>query len=478
MRATAVRWRVALVLGLAAAAVVVGAAVVVVERQGVTPRRLGPYLERRAEGHAAWIEAVGRALNRWLTWVDRPRAAAARHDFSWAGARADRGTPEPVAGRRVAVASVEAALAAIAAAREGDVIELAPGTYRFRGHAIAAARPGTAEAPIVVRARRLGEVELEFDLLEGFAVTAPHWRFENLSIRGVCADHDRCEHAFHVVGDARGVVIRNCELRDFNAHIKINGAGGRFPDGGRVERSTLVNDAPRRTGNPVSPIDLVAASDWHVEGNRIADFIKAGGDRISYGAFAKGGGRGHRFVRNVVLCEHRLRGQPGQRIGLSFGGGGSGANACRDRRCVVEHEGGLMHGNLVASCSDAGIYVNRASQTRLVHNTLVDTAGIQVRFAQSTVRYEANLLDGGVLVRDGAIADGHDNRAEWFSAAFLGIRPVRRLWVDPGALDLRWRADPPSLNRTGDPAFADLCGRVPAGSAIAGAFADITACVR
>ncbi|MDT1847664.1 right-handed parallel beta-helix repeat-containing protein, partial [Acinetobacter baumannii] len=91
--------------------------------------------------------------------------------------------------------------------------------------------------------------------------------------------------------------------------------------------------------------------------NVITDFVKVGGDRISYGAFAKGAARGTVFEGNVVVCEHLLRGHPGQRVGLSFGGGGTGKPYCRDGRCDAEHEGGTMRANLVASCSDAGIYV-------------------------------------------------------------------------------------------------------------------------
>ncbi len=87
----------------------------------------------------------------------------------------------------------------------------------------------------------------------------------------------------------------------------------------------IYNTAARRTENPVTPIDLVAASDWTIRGNLVADFVKDGSDRTSYGVFAKGGGSGNLLEGNTVLCEHRLRGAPGRRVGLSFGGGGSGA---------------------------------------------------------------------------------------------------------------------------------------------------------
>src|SRR5207249_4850273 len=106
--------------------------------------------------------------------------------------------------------------------------------------------------------------------------------------RGVCGQQNNCEHAFHVVGGAHHVVIENNLVTDFNAHVKINGRAGLFPDNGRISNNTLINRSPRRTETPVTPIDLVAASNWSIEGNLIADFVKAGGDFTSYGAFAKG----------------------------------------------------------------------------------------------------------------------------------------------------------------------------------------------
>ncbi len=455
------------------------AGAVAIESLGVAPRLLALYLERRASGHHAFIEDVADVASRALLRADRgqvlPRAAYP----AWAGAAADRdGDARPDPGRRVLVANATGALEAFARAEPGDAITFLPGTYRFSGRAVDLTRPGRADAPIIVRAERLGQVALEFELLEGFHVSAPFWIFENLEIRGVCRTHDGCEHAFHVVGAARHVQIRNNVVRDFHSHVKINGAGGRFPDGGRIAFNTLVNGAPRATDAPVTPIDIVAASDWTIEGNLIADVVKAGGDRTSYGAFAKGGGSGNRFVGNVVLCEHRLRGAPGRRIGLSLGGGGSDPRLCRDVRCIVEHDEGLIANNLIASCSDEGIYVNRAARTRLLHNTVLDTAGVTVRFPESAAHAAGNLIDGPLHARDGGALDATDNRTPWLAASFVGLHPVRRLFADADELDLRWADAPPrrAIAATAEPA-ADLCGTRRGTPAAYGAFEDYRRCV-
>jgi parallel beta-helix repeat protein len=454
-----------------------GAAAVSIESLGAAPRLLALHLERRASGHDALIEDTAALASRGLMWVDRGRLLPRAAYPSWAGARveADASAAPSGRGRAVLVATAADALAAFERAEAGDTITFLPGTYRFSGHALDLARAGRADAPITVRAERLGQVALEFELLEGFHVTAPYWVFENLEIRGVCAAHDGCEHAFHVVGAAHHVEIRNNVVRDFHSHVKINGAGGRFPDDGRIAFNTLVNGAPRATDAPVTPIDLVAASGWTIEGNLIADFVKAGGDRTSYGAFAKGGGSANRFVGNVVLCEHRLRGAPGRRIGLSFGGGGSDPKACRDRRCVVEHDDGVIANNLIASCSDVGIYLNRAARSALLHNTVLDTAGVVVRYPESAAHAAGNLIDGALRVRDGATVDAADNRTQWIAASFVGLHPVRRLFADADEFDLRWAGTPPRRAAAVEP-VTDLCGAPRAAPAAYGAFEDYRRC--
>lgn len=459
----------AAVLGLAAG----GAGLLWLQGQGVTPRALGPYLERRAEGHGDLAARTGQWLASTLRRLDRgedsgpyplpPLAIGAQAAPAGSGA----GAVKPVA-------SVEEARRAFAAALSGDVITFAPGVYRIRG-AMHATRPGVAGVPIVVRAEKPGTVIIEFDAGEGFRVAAPYWRFENLEIRGACAQAQFCEHAFHVTGRARGFAAVNNTIVDFNAHFKINGDADGFPDDGLIEHNTLTNTAPRRTYGPVTPIDLVAANGWIVRANLITDFVKDAGDRISYGAFAKGAAARTLFERNVVVCEHKLRGSAGERVGLSFGGGGTGKPYCRDGRCLAEHEAGVMRANLVASCSDAGIYINSGAATRIVDNTLLDTAGVQVRFPESGAELEGNLIDGAAVSRNGARLTMGENRTSAIAALYLGLHSQRGLFRDAAALDLRWDGDAPRRDGAGEGAL-DLCGvKRPARQAY-GAFEDFAAC--
>ena len=466
-----VRWLLALP-ALAALAGAVGG-VLYLQDQGVTPRALAPYVEKRTSGHNPAIVAGGQWLGATLRRLDRGGQAPYALPALAIGAQPVP-APAPAAGKVTLVASVEAARRAFAAAIPGERITFAPGVYRI-GASLHAARPGAAGMPVVVRAEQPATVTIEFATREGFVVAAPHWTFENLAIRGACAQAASCEHAFHVVGRGAHFVARNNTITDFNAHFKINGDGNGFPDDGLIEGNTLTNSAPRSTYSPVTPIDLVAASGWTIRGNLITDFIKAHGDRISYGAFAKGAAANTVFERNVVLCEQKLQGQPGQRIGLSFGGGATGKQYCRDRKCITEHDGGVMRANLVAACSDAGIYVNSGAGTRLADNTLLDTAGVQVRYPESSVQLDGNLIDGAVTSRDGGVVREGDNRSGSVAALYAGLHPQRALFAAPGVLDLRWSGTAP--RRSAGQRLPDLCGAARPASMAYGAFEDFAACL-
>lgn len=316
----------------------------------------------------------------------------------------------PAGAAVVPVSTASQLRTAIDAAAPGDVITLAPGTYTLN-QTLSCDTAGTADAPIVVRAETLGSALLRFDMLEGFRVTAPHWIFENLDVQGVCAVHANCEHAFHISGAADFTRVRGCRLRDFNAQIKGNGDGNPFvfPDDVVIERSELANTTARATANPVTPIDVVGGRRWIVRANFIHDHQKAQGDTVSYAAFFKGNSRNGLFERNLVICERDHSG--GVRLGLSLGGGGSGPDSiCEDGSCNPEHQNGTLRNNIVVSCpADVGIYLNEAAGTRIFHNTLIETGGIDVRFVASVAEIRNNLVAGPIRNRDGGTSTQSDN---------------------------------------------------------------------
>lgn len=458
--------------------VAVGGGLAYLQSEGITPRALAPYVEKRSSGHNPVITGTGQWLGGMLHDQDRGEAVPFALPALLVGAQ-----PAPVAGTvdgsaagpAIRVASADALRRAMASANAGDRITLAPGVYRIDSP-LYALRPGLPKLPIVVRGEGPGEAVLEMKTREGLVVGAPHWTFENLDIRGSCARQEDCDHAFHVVGKGRHFVARNNTITDFNAHFKINGDRSGFPDHGLIEANTLTNTSPRRTHNPVTPIDLVAANDWIIRANLITDFIKAGGDRISYGAFAKGAGARTLIERNMVLCEQKLQGHPGQRVGLSFGGGGTGKPYCRDGKCITEHEQGIMRANLVVACSDVGIYLNSAAASRIADNTLLDTGGVDVRFPESSAELDGNLIDGAVRSRNGGLLRMGDNRTTPIAALYAGLHPQRSLFASAATLDLRWDGAPP--RRSVREPSVDLCGSTRPATPAYGAFEDFQACRR
>jgi hypothetical protein len=469
------RW----IAGLTAVLLPVGviAGVAVLWRMDRTPREYAEQLQRPEAGGQPVLGGAANLLADLLNRVDRLARPATVILPESLGASASRSGDIPD-GHLRPVSSLQELSDAAASALPGDIIQIQPGTYHFSGRAIHFSRPGTAEDPIVVRAARLGDVVIESDGVETLKVTAPFWRFENLSMRGVCADHSNCEHAFHVVAGASDTVIRNNLLVDYNAHIKINAEDGQFPDHGVVEGNTLTDTVPRVTENPIAPVDLVTANEWVIRGNIITDFIRAPGKggEPPYGGFVKGEGEGNVLERNLVVCEWKLRDVPGERVGLSLGGGGTGMPFRRMKGLSgFEQVGGVVRDNLVAFCSDDGIYVNRSARSVIDHNTLLDTAGIDVRFIESSATVTANIVDGAIRKREGSSLQSWDNAMPFLPGLFAGLHPQRSLFRDPAALDLAWRKAPPPLAET-EPR-ADLCGQERGPASPPGAFGDYAACL-
>ena len=309
----------------------------------------------------------------------------------------------------IQIADVAALQAAVTAAKPGDRLVLAAGTYAFPtgNRAFTASAKGTKEQPIVVVSATPLAAKLDLGTLEGIVVSGSHWHFEGLDIRGTCASDPACEHAFHVVGGGSDFVLRGNRIVDFNAQLKVNADGpSAIPHRGLVENNELYDTRGRKTDSPVTKLNIDTGDDWIVRENVIRDFFKDGGNGISYGVFLKSGGRRGILERNLVLCERDVKG--GTRIGMSFGGGGTGAQFCApafdaNTPCAVEHEDGVMRNNIIASCSDVGIYLNKAKNTKLLHNTLLETVGIDFRFAPLSGLAQGNLLTGRIKDRDGGV---------------------------------------------------------------------------
>lgn len=404
------------------------------EASARTPNEVIRYLKRRLEGHPRLEAVLLPPLHAAQRRIEREPPPGPLPDLG-KGQR-----PEPLAPVRgltqtLRVDTPQAIREALLQATPGTQIVIAPGLYPFSTK-LRLGQDGRMDAPIALRAERPGTVFLAFSQVEGVLVDKPHWVFENLQIQGECRAHSDCEHAFHVVGRGHHTAIRNNHISDFNAHIKVNGLEGDWPDHGELRHNTLTNQGVRQTHNPVALLDLVGASHWRVADNHVTNFIKGSGNQVSYGLFMKGAGEGGRVERNLVVCTPSGISQPGARIGISFGGGTTDPAACRVAGCARgEHFRGVATHNVVAHCNDVGLDVNRSVDIDLRQNTLINTAGIGVRHAVSSARVAGNLLEGQVVGRDGARVSELDNETMEASAQLR----------DADRLDLRWREAPATV---------------------------------
>lgn len=308
--------------------------------------------------------------------------------------------------------------AAISNAKAGDFILVSPGTYTINQRNIRTRWGGTKTDPIVLAASRLGKVEIKFNSLEGLLITQPYWIVKNFSFEGICRYDGNCEHAIHLYGDADNVTIDNNVFRNFNAPLKSNGNYSSkrvsFPDFVLVSNNDFYNDRLRKTGLPTVAIDVVGGNDWVIENNFIADYARKLKGRISevYMAFVKGAGQNSRFEGNVVNCAWRVPHQSSLdiRVGFSLGNGGTGKRFCQDGRCEYEHLGGQIRRNLILNCrNDVGIYLNKASSTKISENVLLNTYGIDARFAETSASISQNILHGRIKSRDGGFINERDN---------------------------------------------------------------------
>lgn len=334
---------------------------------------------------------------------------------------------------------------ALASAKAGDELVLEDGTYTVNAN-LSCAAEGTQAQPITVRAKNRHAAVVRFNAQEGFKVSGRYWTFDGLTVEGICSSDEACEHAFHVTGHAESFVLRNSRVRDFNAQLKVNAsknASGvwEMPHRGLIEGNEIYDTHARATSTPVTKLNIDTGDDWVVRDNALHDFSKQGG--ISYGAFMKSGGKRGLFERNRVLC---VKDQPAgdTRIGLSFGGGGTGNEYCAPAfdptvPCSPEHSDGVIRNNIVANCSDVAVYLNKAANTRVLFNTFIGTAGVDYRYAASTGEATGNVLTGVIRNRDSATGTQGANRSNVDTSTFASW------YVAPLKGDLTLKGDVSSL---------------------------------
>ncbi|RKH54846.1 chondroitinase-B domain-containing protein [Corallococcus aberystwythensis] len=323
---------------------------------------------------------------------------------------------------------------ALSSAKAGDEIVLENGTYTFNANLTCAAE-GTQAAPIIVRAKNRHAALIRFNASEGFKVSGRYWTFDGLTVEGICSNDQTCEHAFHVTGHAENFVLRNSRVRDFNSQLKANatqnGSGvWEMPHRGLIENNEIYDTHVRATNTPVNKLNIDTGDDWVIRGNELHDFAKAGGG-VSYGAFMKSGGKRGLIEKNRVLC---VKDVPSGdiRIGLSFGGGGTGNQYCAPAfdpnvPCSPEHTDGIIRNNIVANCSDVAVYLNKAANTRVLFNTFISTTGVDYRYAASTGEATGNLMSGPIRNREGATGNASANRASVTTGEFAGwyVAPLK-----------------------------------------------------
>lgn len=413
------------------------------EANNRSPQELIRYLKRRLEGHNKLEAVLLPPLHAAQRHFEREPPAGPLPTLG-KGQQA-QAIQEPMAGisHQLYVDSPQAIQQALRDAKAGTRIVIAPGLYPFN-RTLGLGNNGRSDEPIVLSAAQPGTVWFQFGHVEGILVNRSHWVFENLDIRGVCKRHDDCEHAFHVVGRGAFTTIRNNRITDFNAHIKVNGHSGEWPDHGLLAYNTLTNSSARETTKPVTPLDLVGANHWRVQDNLVSNFVKRDGNRVSYGLFMKGASEGGRIERNLVICSPSDISRPGVRVGISFGGGGTGPTACRDKSCqAYEHRLGLAANNIVAHCNDTGLDVNQSIQIVLAHNTLINTSGVATRGTRAQARLYGNLYEGIARARNGSSLTTEFNEPLAYNQAFM----------DADGLILNWQYPPervPSFNNIQD----------------------------
>jgi parallel beta-helix repeat protein len=297
------------------------------------------------------------------------------------------------------VATVAELESAFARAGAGTTIVLANGTYRLTAP-IYTILPGTKSARITVRAATANGAIIETNgAEEAFRIVQPYWSFLNLYVKVT----NNSNYGYKLEGAGANTIITGgtIEIRP-GSEAGIKGAGGMnapWPDNARIEGMKIFMSAPTTYGL-AEGIDAVAVRNWTIRANTVYG-IRTSAGGVAYGIMTKGNSQNTVIERNLVYdCF----------IGLSLGGGGTGAQWVRNGDIAYEDRNGTVRNNVVMGSSDVALYLYKSNGSSVYNNTFYNSyttcgtgcSSIDVRMSGATADIRNNILDKRINDRDGA----------------------------------------------------------------------------
>jgi len=385
-------------------------------------------------------------------------------------------------GNKIVVSTSKQLINALNQVKPGQTITLKNGQYLLKGKRFLTGERNASETlPITLMAENAGRVDLQLDSVEGLYINQPYWTISGLRFIGICKDDNKCEHAIHVVGKAKNLLISNNEFIDFNAAIKVNALHQNFPDNGIIKYNHFFSTKPRNTSRSVTPINIDHANNWTVSRNIIRDFIKTEGNKVSYGAFIKGGAVNGFFENNLIICNSSTKKYLGASVGLSVGGGGM---TNRRNNAFYEANKIIIRNNIVLHCSDVGVYVNRGKDTIINNNILYNTNGIDIRFPESTATVVNNLFSGKLRPRDNGTIERNDGNLIFPRSFINNDEKLNNIFESPEIGNFKFIKDRLDINDDAvnypsidDNNHSDFCGHtIKKNTKYIGAFSDANGC--
>ncbi|HEX6115170.1 MAG TPA: right-handed parallel beta-helix repeat-containing protein [Geminicoccaceae bacterium] len=326
------------------------------------------------------------------------------------------------------VASVVQLRDAIAAARPGDAILIAPGRYRTRIR-FDRTNSGSAERPVIVRARDdLGSVVIDgagASIVIKFSGAA-HVEIRDLEVTGGGHHGVFFDRGAHHITIRRNRIYDNHRVTPLNSHAELKGSGG---EGRPADIIITGNEIFHRThpaGGNFQGIDCNFCERFRIEGNYLHDINSPTMQPYSFydrGACIqmKSASRGTAIARNRIARCH---------IGIVYGGEGLAS---------PEHWGGVIENNLIHDSAEVAVAIVNVRGGKVYHNTLfANGESIRVapdeRHPRSTSEADLanNILDHAITrLRLADVSSKND--------LVLSDAAASNVFVDPEARDLRLR---------------------------------------